>query len=354
MKTNSENNHKLSLLEHIQIRPTMYIGRLGDGTLPDDGIYILLKEVINNAIDELERRTDGQIEVILLNEHRISIRDNGNGIPLDKLTQYVTIEEPFFSSTISNKSIGLHGYGIKILIALSSHFEVSSYNKAKARTVIFQNGLIKEDTTRSTNERDGLYVSFEPNDVFFKGSRFHEDIVGNMIREYSYLNSGLSFRFGDISYVSPHGLADKLNENVKNEAIYPLIHFVGHDIEVAFTHTYRSGETIFSYVNKHYTPLGGTHQDAFVKYLVQTMRSIYGWKKKDAILYGLVAAISIRVEDPYFDSSTKVKLSSTEMNADGGSIEDYVGSFLLKHLLDYLYAHTDVLSIIKTTINEYG
>lgn len=332
----------------------MYIGRLGDGTLPDDGIYILLKEVINNAIDELECRTDGQIEVKLLNEHRISIRDNGNGIPLDKLTQYVTIEESVFCSTIGNKSIGLHGYGIKILIALSSHFEVSSYRKGKARTIIFQNGLLKEDTTSSTNERTGLYVSFEPSDKFFKGYRFHEDIVGNMIRDYSYLNSGLSFKFGDITFESPHGLADMLNDNVGRGAIYPIIHFVDHDIEIAFTHTYRSGETIFSFVNKHYTPLGGTHQEAFVKYLVQTMRSIYGWKKKDAILYGLVAAISIRVEDPYFDSSTKVKLSSTEMNADGDSIDNYVGSFLVKHLLDYLYAHTDVLSIIKTTINEYG
>ena len=353
MKTNCENNRKLSLLEHIQIRPTMYIGRLGDGTQLDDGIYILLKEVINNAVDELERRTDGQIEVKLLNEHRISIRDNGNGIPLDKLTQYVTIEEPIFDGTIGNKSIGLHGYGIKILIGLSSHFEVSSYNKGKARTIIFQNGLLKEDTTNSTNERDGLYVSFEPSDKFFKGFRFHEDIVDNMIREYSYLNNRLSFRFGDISIESPNGLADKLNDNVKNEAIYHIIHFVGHNIEVAFTHTYRSGETIFSYVNKHYTPLGGTHQEAFVKYLVQTMRSIYGWKKKDAILYGLVAAISIRVEDPYFDSSTKVKLSATEMNANGDSIDDYVGRFLVKHLLDYLYSHTDILNIIKATINEY-
>ncbi len=353
MKTNSENNHKLSLLEHIQIRPTMYIGRLGDGTLSDDGIYILLKEVINNAIDELELRKDGQIEVKLLNEHRISVRDNGNGIPLDELTQYVTIEEPVFGSTIGYKSIGLHGYGIKILIALSSHFEVCSYNKGKVRTIFFQNGLLKDDTTSSTNERDGLYVSFEPSDRFFKGFRFHEDIVGNLIREYSYLNNRLLFRFGDISIESPNGLADKLNDNFKNEAIYPIIHFVGHDIEVAFTHTYRSGENIFSYVNKHYTPLGGTHQEAFVKYLVQIMRSIYGWKKKDAILYGLVAAISIRAEDPYFDSSTKVKLSSTEMNASGNPIDDYVGRFFVKHLLDYLYDHTDVLSIIKTTIDEY-
>lgn len=354
MKTNSGNDHKLSLLEHIQIRPTLYIGRLGDGTLPDDGIYILLKEVINNAIDELENRTGCQIEVKLLNEHRISIRDNGNGIPLDKLTQYVTIEEQIVSSAIGKKTIGLHGYGIKILIALSSHFEVSSYNEGKARTIIFQNGQLKEDTTSSTNERDGLYVSFEPSDKFFKGYRFHEDIVGNMIREYSYLNSGLLLRFGDISFESPHGLADKLNDNVKREAIYPTIHFVGHEIEIAFTHTHRSGETFFSFVNKHYTPLGGTHQEAFVKYFVQTMRSIYGWKKKDAILYGLVAAISIRVEDPIFDSSTKIKLSSTEMNANGDSIDDYVGSFLVKHLLDYLYSHTDVLNIIKTTINEYG
>ena len=342
--TNNENYPKLSFWEHIQIRPTMYIGRLGDGSLPGDGLYVMLREVVNNAIDELENKSNGQIKVDLMNEHRISIRDNGNGIALDKLTQCLEIVESNAFYPIGKKSIGLHGLGLRIVNGLSSYLEVRSYHDGKVRTVIYEYGLLKEDITKSTDESNGLYVSFEPNIALFKDYRFHEDILIDMLRNYSYLNTGLSIKYNGLQMLSFNGLADMLHDDVKSEAIYPIIHFIGYDIEIAFTHTYRSGRTIYSYVNKHYTPLGGTHQEAFEKHFIKTMKRVYGRKKNDAILYGLVAAIAIRVDDPIFDSSTKVKLSSNIMEENG---------FLEKHLYDYLCAHPDVSSTIKSTIDEY-
>ena len=335
--TNSENYPMLTLLEHIQIRPTMYIGRLGDGSLADDGLYVMLKEVVNNAVDELENKSNGQIEVDLMNEHRITIRDNGNGIALDKLTQCLEVVESNAFYPTGKKSIGLHGLGLRIVNGLSSYFEVRSYHDGKVRTVIYDCGLLKKDITKPTNESNGLYISFEPNIALFKDYRFHDDILNDMLRNYSYLNTGLSIRYNGLQMLSFNGLADMLHDNVKSEAIYPIIHFIGNDIEIAFTHTYRSGSTIYSYVNKHYTSFGGTHQEAFEKHFIKTMKRVYGRKKNDAILYGLVAAIAIRIDDPIFDSSTKVK----------------IGDFLEKHLYDYLCAHPDVSSTIKSTINEY-
>jgi topoisomerase-4 subunit B len=219
--------------------------------------------------------------------------------------------------------------------------------------MIYECGLLKEDITKPTDESNGLYVSFEPNIALFKDYRFHEDILVDMLRNYSYLNTGLSIRYNGMQMLSLNGLADMLHDDVKSEAIYPIIHFIGNDIEIAFTHTYRSGSTIYSYVNKHYTPFGGTHQEAFEKHFIKTMKRVYGRKKNDAILYGLVAAIAIRVDDPIFDSSTKVKLSSNIMEENGVSIDTYIGDFLEKHLYDYLCAHPDVSSTIKSTINEY-
>ena len=351
--TNNENFPKLSFGEHIQIRPTMYIGRLGDGALPDDGLYVMLKEVVNNAVDELENKSNSQIEVDLMNEHRITIRDNGNGIALDNLTQCLDVVESNAFYPIGKKSIGLHGLGLRIVNGLSSYLEVRSYHGGKVRTVIYEYGLLKEDITKSTDESNGLYVSFEPNIALFKDYRFHEDILIDMLRHYSYLNTGLSIKYNGLQMLSFNGLADMLHDDVKSEAIYPIIHFIGYDIEIAFTHTYRSGRTIYSYVNKHYTPLGGTHQEAFEKHFIKTMKRVYGRKKNDAILYGLVAAIAIRVDDPIFDSSTKVKLASHIMEENGVSIDTYIGDFLEKHLYDYLCAHPDVSSTIKSTINEY-
>ena len=340
--TNSENYPKLSFWEHVQIRPTMYIGRLGDGSLPDDGLYVMLKEVVNNAVDELENRSYGQIEVDLMNEHRISIRDNGNGIAFDILPQCLDVVESNTFYPVGKKSNGL-----------SSYLEVRNYHDGKVRTVIYEYGILKEDITKSTDESNGLYVSFEPNIALFKDYRFHEDILIDMLRNYSYLNTGLSIKYNGLQMLSFNGLADMLHDDVKSEAIYPIIHFIGYDIEIAFTHTYRSGRTIYSYVNKHYTPLGGTHQEAFEKHFIKTMKRVYGRKKNDAILYGLVAAIAIRVDDPIFDSSTKVKLSSNIMEENGVSIDTYIGDFLEKHLYDYLCAHPEVSSIIKSTIDEY-
>ena len=217
--TNNENCPMLTLLEHIQIRPTMYIGRLGDGSLPNDGLYVMLKEVVNNAVDELENKSNGQIEVDLINEHRISIRDNGNGIALDNLTQCLDVVESNAFYPIGKKSIGLHGLGLRIVNGLSSYFEVRSYHNGKVRTVIYESGVLKEDITKPTDESNGLYVSFEPNIAIFNDYRFREDILVDMLRNYSYLNTGLSIRLNGLQMQSFNGLADMLHDEVKSEAI---------------------------------------------------------------------------------------------------------------------------------------
>ena len=348
-----DNIRHLSDMEHVRTRPGMYIGRLGDGSMPEDGIYVLLKEVIDNSIDEFKMNAGKRIEVEIDEELRVTVRDYGRGIPQGKLIEAVSVLNTGgkYDSKAFKKSVGLNGVGIKAVNALSSKFEVRSYRDGTVRTVKFERGMMKDDTTEDTQDENGTYVFFEPDDTLFKNYRFHTDFVETMLRNYTYLNTGLTIMFNGRRILSRNGLEDLLNDTMTTDGIYPIIHLKGEDIEIAFTHTNQYGEEYHSFVNGQHTTQGGTHQSAFKEHIAKTIKEFFNKNfEYTDIRNGLVAAIAVNVEEPMFESQTKIKLGSLTMSPDGVSVNKYVGDFIKTEVDNYLHKHADVAEVMLQKI----
>ena len=339
-----DNIRHLSDMEHVRTRPGMYIGRLGDGNLPEDGIYVLLKEVIDNSIDEFKMKSGDRIEIDVEDNLRVSVRDYGRGIPQGKLVEAVSMLNTGgkYDSKAFKKSVGLNGVGLKAVNALSAHFEVKSYREGKVRSITFEKGELKSDQTEDTQDETGTYVYFEPDNTLFKSYSFHDDIVETMLRNYTYLNAGLTIMYNGRRIRSRNGLEDLLNDNMTTEGLYPIVHIVGDDIEIAFTHTNQYGEEYHSFVNGQHTTQGGTHQSAFKEHIAKTIKEFYdkNYEYTD-IRNGIVAAVAINVEEPVFESQTKIKLGSTLMAPGGETINKYVGDFIKREVDNYLHIHKE-------------
>ena len=349
-----DNIRHLSDMEHVRTRPGMYIGRLGDGSLPEDGIYVLLKEVIDNSIDEFKMKAGDRIEINIDDNLRVSVRDYGRGIPQGKLIEAVSVLNTGgkYDSKAFKKSVGLNGVGVKAVNALSSHFEVASYRDGKVRHATFERGILQTDTTEDTQDENGTYIYFEPDNTLFKDYKFQDDIVENMLRNYTYLNTGLAIMYNGRRILSRHGLEDLLKDRMTNDALYPIIHLKGEDIEVAFTHANQYGEEYYSFVNGQNTTQGGTHQSAFKEHIAKTIKEFFGKFEYGDIRTGMVAAIAINVEEPVFESQTKIKLGSTQMAPDGETINKYVGDFIKQQVDNYLHIHQDVAEVIENKVKE--
>ena len=350
-----ENIRHLSDMEHVRTRPGMYIGRLGDGSLPEDGIYVLLKEVIDNSIDEFKMNAGKRIEIDIEENLRVTVRDYGRGIPQGKLVEAVSVLNTGgkYDSKAFKKSVGLNGVGVKAVNALSSRFEVKSFREGKVRDITFERGEKKTDKTSKSTDETGTFIYFEPDDTLFQNYQFHDDIVETMLRNYTYLNSGLAIMYNGRRILSRNGLEDLLNDNMTNDGLYPIIHMKGEDIEVAFTHTNQYGEEYHSFVNGQHTTQGGTHQSAFKEHIARTIKEFYNKNYEYIdIRNGLVAAIAINVEEPVFESQTKIKLGSTLMAPNGETINKYVGDFLKKEVDNFLHIHPDVAEVMENKIKE--
>ena len=350
------NIRHLSDMEHIRTRPGMYIGKLGDGTHAEDGIYVLLKEVIDNSIDEFKMDAGKRIEITVEDNLRVSVRDYGRGIPLGKLIEAVSMLNTGgkYDSKAFKKSVGLNGVGVKAVNALSAHFEVRSHRDGEMRKATFEKGELISDTTEKTEDENGTYIYFEPDNTLFKHYTFRNEFIELMLRNYTYLNTGLTIMFNGRRIHSRNGLVDLLNDNMTNDGLYPIVHLKGEDIEIAFTHTSQYGEEYYSFVNGQHTTQGGTHQSAFKKHIAETIKDFSG-KNFDYgdIRNGLVAAVSINIEEPLFESQTKIKLGSLSTIPDGGiSIDKFVGDFIKEQVDNYLHKNTDIAEIIIQKITE--
>lgn len=351
-----ENIRHLSDMEHVRTRPGMYIGRLGDGKLPEDGIYVLLKEVIDNSIDEFKMKSGDRIEVDIDENLRVSVRDYGRGIPQGKLIEAVSVLNTGgkYDSKAFKKSVGLNGVGVKAVNALSAHFQVKSFRDGKVRELEFARGQLLNDNTSKSKDENGTYIIFEPDDTLFKNYKFRDEIVETMLRNYTYLNSGLTIMYNGRRIKSRNGLEDLLNDNMTVDGLYPIVHVKGEDIEIAFTHTNQYGEEYHSFVNGQHTTQGGTHQSAFKEHIARTIKEFFdkNYEYTD-IRNGIVAAIAINVEEPVFESQTKIKLGSTLMAPGGDTINKYVGDFLKREVDNFLHIHKeDVADILENKIKE--
>ena len=351
-----DNIRHLSDMEHVRTRPGMYIGRLGNGQLPEDGIYVLLKEVVDNSIDEFKMHAGNRIEIDVTDNMRVSVRDYGRGIPQGKLIEAVSVLNTGgkYDSKAFKKSVGLNGVGVKAVNALSAHFEVRSYRDGKVRTAKFERGILQSDVTEDSADENGTYIYFEPDDTLFLNYSFHNDIVETMLRNYTYLNTGLAIMYNGRRILSRNGLKDLLNDTMTNDGIYPIIHLKGEDIEIAFTHTGQYGEEYHSFVNGQHTTQGGTHQSAFKEHIAKTIKEFYGKNMEYTdIRNGLVGAIAVNVEEPMFESQTKIKLGSLTMEPGGGvSINKYVGDFIKNEVDNFLHKHADVAEVMLQKIQE--
>lgn len=354
-----DNIRHLSDMEHVRTRPGMYIGRLGDGKLPEDGIYVLLKEVIDNSIDEFKMNEGTRIEIEVEDNLRVSVRDYGRGIPQGKLVEAVSVLNTGgkYDSKAFKKSVGLNGVGIKAVNALSTKFEVKSFREGKVRSLTFEKGIKKTDKTTKSNAEQGTYIYFEPDNTLFKNYSFQDDIVVTMLRNYTYLNTGLTIMYNGHRILSRHGLKDLLSDNMTVDPLYPIVHMKGDDIEIAFTHTNQYGEEYYSFVNGQHTTQGGTHQSAFKEHIAKTIKEFFGKYEYGDIRNGMVAAIAINVEEPVFESQTKIKLGSTVMAPDGDTINKFVGDFIKTNVDNFMHIHkeefTDILeNKIKETERE--
>ena len=351
-----DNIRHLSDMEHVRTRPGMYIGRLGDGKLPEDGIYVLLKEVLDNSIDEFKMKAGDRIEIDIEDNLRVRVRDYGRGIPQGKLVEAVSVLNTGgkYDSKAFKKSVGLNGVGIKAVNALSAHFEVESFREGKVRKLTFEKGDMKTDKTTKTSDESGTYIYFEPDDTLFKNYSFHDDIVETMLRNYTYLNAGLTIMYNGRRIKSRNGLEDLLNDNMTTDGLYPIIHMIGDDIEIAFTHTNQYGEEYYSFVNGQHTTQGGTHQSAFKEHIAKTIKEFFdkNYEYTD-IRNGIVGAIAINVEEPVFESQTKIKLGSTQMAPGGETINKYVGDFIKREVDNYLHIHKeDCADILEAKIKS--
>ena len=351
-----DNIRHLSDMEHVRTRPGMYIGRLGDGQLPEDGIYVLLKEVIDNSIDEFKMHAGDRIEITLDEQLRVSVRDYGRGIPQGKMIEAVSVLNTGgkYDSKAFKKSVGLNGVGVKAVNALSSRFEVRSYRDGQVHKETFAKGVMTSDTTEPTQDENGTYIFFEPDATLFLNYQFHDDIIETMLRNYTYLNTGLAIMYNGRRILSRNGLKDLLNDTMTGEGLYPIIHLKGEDIEIAFTHANQYGEEYHSFVNGQHTTQGGTHQSAFKEHIAKTIKEFFNKNfEYGDIRNGLVAAIAINVEEPMFESQTKIKLGSLTMVPNGGvSINKYVGDFIKTEVDNYLHKNQDVADVMLQKIQE--
>ncbi len=350
-----DNIRHLSDMEHVRTRPGMYIGKLGDGSYAEDGIYVLLKEVIDNSIDEFKMHAGKRIEIDMEENLRVSVRDYGRGIPQGKLIEAVSMLNTGgkYDSKAFKKSVGLNGVGVKAVNALSRRFEVRSYRDGKVREAIFERGILQSDTTRETTEETGTYIFFEPDSMLFENYRFHGEFIETMLRNYTYLNTGLTILYNGQRILSRNGLVDLLTDSMTATCLYPIIHLKGEDIEIAFTHTDQYGEEYHSFVNGQHTTQGGTHQSAFKEHIARAIKEFYNKNFDYAdIRNGMVAAIAINVEEPVFESQTKVKLGSTKMAPDGPNLNKFVGDFVKTEVDNFLHKNTDIANVMLQKIQD--
>lgn len=353
---NEASIRSLDWKEHIRLRPGMYIGKLGDGSAPDDGIYVLIKEVIDNSIDEHTMGYGKQVELTIENK-LVTIRDYGRGIPLGKLVDVVSKINTGakYDSKAFQKSVGLNGVGTKAVNALSQYFKVTAFRDGKERTAEFEKGeLIKEHKEVKTTEPNGTLVSFTPDESVFRNFHFIHEYLDNQLWNYCYLNAGLAMHFNGKKYVSKNGLLDLLLRKTNpDELRYPIIHLKGEDIEVALSHNNDYGEDIFSFVNGQFTTQGGTHQQAFREAYVKVIREFY---KKDYeasdIRTSIVAAVSVRVQEPVFESQTKTKLGSQNVYEGGPSMKKFVEEFLSKELNNFLHRNPTTAESLRKRIEQ--
>ena len=358
-----DNIRHLDDMEHIRVRSGMYIGRLGDGQQNDDGIYVLLKEVMDNSIDEFKMGAGKKIEVTIEDDLRVSVRDYGRGIPQGKLIEAVSKLNTGgkYDSKAFKKSVGLNGVGIKAVNALSSHFEVASYRDGKVRRATFEKGQLITDITEDSAEENGTYIFFEPDDTLFVNYKFQSQFVETLLRNYTYLNTGLTFLYNGQKILSRHGLEDLLKDNMTSEGLYDIVHLKGEDIEIAFTHTNQYGEEYYSFVNGQHTTQGGTHQSALKEHIARTIKEFYNKNQEFAdIRNGIVAAIALDVEEPMFESQTKTKLGSNNMwpaipqenKPAGPSINKFVGDFIKTEVDNFLHKNPIVAETMLQKIQE--
>ena len=341
--------------EHIRLRPGMYIGKLGDGSSQDDGIYVLLKEVMDNAVDEYMMCYGKKIDVAI-NGNEVRVRDYGRGIPLGKVTEVVSKMNTGakYDSKAFKKSVGLNGVGVKAVNALSSRFIIRSIRDGQIKVSEFAHGVtIKDPPLEPTTEENGVEVIFQPDEALFGNYFYISEYVDSMLKNYVYLNSGLVINFNGNKFISKNGLADLLNENMNKEGLYPIVHLKGEDIEIAFTHGLTYGEDYYSFVNGQNTTQGGSHLIAFREAFVKTVRDFY---KKDYepadIRSSIIAAVSIKVEEPIFESQTKTKLGSKDMGPEGPSVRNFISEFIKKQLDDYLHKNPETARILLQKIQD--
>ena len=349
-----ENIRTLDWQEHIRLRPGMYIGKLGDGSSADDGIYILLKEIIDNSIDEFRMKSGKRIE-IKVDEGKVTIRDFGRGIPLGKVVDAVSKMNTGgkYDSKAFKKSVGLNGVGTKAVNALSDYFKVRSFRDGKMKAAEFSKGVIQENHTEvDSSDRNGTEISFIPDPSIFLNFKFRKEYIERMLRNYAYLNPGLKIIFNGETFFSENGLKDLLNEELEGEILYPIVHIKEEDIEVAITHSDKSQtETYFSFVNGQNTTQGGTHLNAFREAYVKTIREFFNKNFEAAdVRKSIIAAISINVEEPVFESQTKTKLGSNDIGPNGPTVRTFIIDFLKKKLDDFLHKNPEVAEAIQRKI----
>jgi len=350
-----DNIRSLDWKEHIRLRPGMYIGKLGDGGAPDDGIYVLVKEVMDNSIDEFVMGNGRQIK-IKIKDGIASIRDYGRGIPLGKVNDCVSKINTGgkYDTKAFKKSVGLNGVGTKAVNALSEKFTVYAVRDGKKKVSVFKRGEIVEDReVESTDERNGTYIEFAADHEVFKNYKYRKQYLEKLFWNYCYLNRGLTLLFNGEKYFSQNGLLDLLNDNMDGEPLYPIIHLEGDDIEVAFTHVRSYGEDYSSFVNGQHTTQGGTHQSAFREAVAKVIREFYS-KKYEAIdiRQSIVAAVAVKVIEPVFESQTKTKLGSQEIEPDGKSMRAFINDFLKEKLDNFLHRNPDVADVLEKKIKQ--
>ena len=351
-----EHIRTLDWKEHIRRRPGMYIGKLGDGTSADDGIYILIKEVLDNSVDEYMMGFGKSIDITIADDKTVTVRDYGRGVPLGKLVDVASKMNTGakYDSKAFKKSVGLNGVGIKAVNALSDAFLIRSVRDGEARSVRFEKGNEIADVSESgVGEKNGTMVSFHADESVFGSYDFHMEYVESMVRNYTYLNAGLTIKVNGQAFVSKNGLLDLLQENLGEEPLYPPVHLSGEDIEVVITHGHGYGETYYSFVNGQHTTQGGTHQTAFREGIAKTIKEFYK-KDYDAadVRTSVIAAISVKVEEPMFESQTKTKLGSKEMGPNGPTVRNFIVDFLKTELDNFLHKHPETADILQKKIQE--
>lgn len=339
--------------EHIRRRPGMYIGKLGDGSSADDGIYVLLKEVLDNSIDEYMMGFGKTIDVSIKNGE-VSVRDHGRGVPLGKVKDVSSKMNTGakYDSKAFKKSVGLNGVGIKAVNALSSYFKIQAFREGQTTAVEYSKAIVTSETSiEPSNENNGTLIEFIPDSTIFTDYNYRDEYVESLLKNYVYLNIGLTIIYNGKKFYSKNGLVDLLNENMTSEPLYPIIHFMDTDIEVVITHTHQYGEEYYSFVNGQHTTQGGTHQSAFRETVSRVIKEYYNKNFDYAdIRSGIVAAISIKVEEPVFESQTKTKLGSKDMGPGGPSVQKFIGDFIKKELDNYLHKETETSEILLKKI----